>query len=99
MPRLPAIDPARAPDEAKTALESFFRGRGNHPNMFRTLSIRPAIMRTAAEHMRVVTEEGTVPQALKQLCVVLVSGLDISTIGAVDYFDRLNNVLEIALTK
>ena len=76
MPRLPAIDPARAPEEAKPALESFYKARGNYPNMFRTLSVRPQIMRTAAEHMAAVTGPGTVPQALKELCIVLVSTLN-----------------------
>lgn len=76
MPRLPAIDPALAPDEAKPVLDAFFRARGNYPNMFRTLSIRPEIMRTASEHMAAVTGPGTVPQALKELCIVLVSTLN-----------------------
>ena len=76
MPRLPAIDPAQAPEEAKPVLRSFYEARGNYPNMFRTLSIRPAIMRTAAEHMAAVTGPGTVPQALKELCIVLVSTLN-----------------------
>ncbi|MBV9403437.1 MAG: carboxymuconolactone decarboxylase family protein [Candidatus Eremiobacteraeota bacterium] len=44
--------------------------------MFRTLAVRPEIMRTAAEHMAAVTEQGTVPQRLKELCVVLVSALN-----------------------
>jgi len=76
MPRLPAIDPALAPDEAKPVLQKFFDARGNYPNMFRTLSIRPQIMRTASEHMAAVTGPGTVPQALKELCIVLVSTLN-----------------------
>jgi uncharacterized peroxidase-related enzyme len=76
MPRLPAIDPAHAPDEAKPVLQRFYETRGNYPNMFRTLSIRPEIMRTAAEHMAAVTGPGSVPQALKELCIVLVSTLN-----------------------
>jgi len=76
MPRLPAIDPALAPEDSKPVLEGFFKARGNYPNMFRTLSIRPAIMRTASEHLAAVTGPGTVPQALKELCIVLVSTLN-----------------------
>lgn len=57
-------------------LEGFFKARGNYPNMFRTLSIRPEIMRTAAEHMAAVTGRGSVPQSLKELCIVLVSTLN-----------------------
>lgn len=76
MPRLPAIDPSLAPDEAKPTLDGFFKARGNYPNMFRTLSVRPHIMRTAAEHMAAVTGPGSVPQALKEMCIVLVSTIN-----------------------
>lgn len=76
MPRLPAIEPAEAPEEAKPTLRAFFEARGNYPNMFRTLSVRPAIMRTASEHMAAVTGPGSAPQALKELCIVLVSTLN-----------------------
>ncbi len=76
MPRLPAIEPNDVPESAKPTLESLFAARGNYPNMFRTLAVRPEIMRSAAEHMRAVTEGGTVSQALKELCVVMVSMLN-----------------------
>ncbi|GAC1497719.1 MAG: hypothetical protein NVS1B14_00220 [Vulcanimicrobiaceae bacterium] len=76
MPRLPAIDPKEAPLQARPVLESFFAARGNYPNMFRTLAVRPEIMRTAAEHMAAVTQAGSVPQALKELCIVMVSALN-----------------------
>jgi len=75
-PRLPAIEPQSAPPEARTILEQFYERRGNYPNMFRTLAVRPEIVRTAAEHMAAVTEHGTVPQRLKELCVVMVSALN-----------------------
>lgn len=76
MPRLPALDPAHAPPEARAVLEAFYRERGNYPNMFRTLAVRPDIMLTAAEHMRAVTVDGTVPRKLKEQCIVLVSLLN-----------------------
>ena len=44
--------------------------------MFRTLAVRPEIMRTAVAHMAAVTQGGTVPQRLKELCIVLVSALN-----------------------
>ena len=75
-PRLPAIDPAQAEPDARTVLDAFYAARGNYPNMFRTLAVRPEIMRTASEHMQAVTAKGTVPQRLKELCVVLVSALN-----------------------
>lgn len=76
MPRLPAIEPDAAAPEARSVLQQFYDARGNYPNMFRTLAVRPEIMRTAAEHMQAVTEHGTVPQRLKELCVVMVSTLN-----------------------
>lgn len=76
MPRLPALDPQHVAPEAKAVLDGFFARRGNYPNMFRTLAVRPEIMRTAAEHMAAVTERGTVPQRTKELCIVLVSALN-----------------------
>lgn len=76
MPRLPALDPKEAAPEARDVLDAFYEARGSYPNMFRTLAVRPAIMRTAAEHMQAVLEGGTVPQRLKELCVVLVSALN-----------------------
>ena len=75
-PRLPALEPQTAPEAARPVLESFFRARGNYPNMFRTLAVRPDIMRTAAEHMEAVTVEGTVAQRTKELCVLMVSALN-----------------------
>jgi len=74
--RLPALDPQAAAPEARAVLQQFYDARGNYPNMFRTLAVRPEIMRTAAEHMSAVTERGTVPQRLKELCVVMVSALN-----------------------
>lgn len=76
MPRLPALDPKETAPEAKAVLDGFYAARGNYPNMFRTLAVRPEIMRTAAEHMKAVTEHGTVPQRTKELCIVLVSALN-----------------------
>lgn len=76
MARLPALDPQHSHPDAREVLERFYAKRGNYPNMFRTLAVRPEIMRTAAEHMSAVTEGGTVPQRLKELCIVLVSSLN-----------------------
>ncbi|MBC5824545.1 MAG: carboxymuconolactone decarboxylase family protein [Candidatus Eremiobacteraeota bacterium] len=76
MPRLPAIDPKDAASDAKAALDEFHRARGNYPNMFRTLAVRPDIMLSAATHMQAVTAEGTVPRRLKELCILLVSTLN-----------------------
>ncbi len=76
MPRLPAIHPEEAHPDARAVLDGFYAARGNYPNMFRTLAVRPEIMRTAAEHMKAVTQDGTVPQRTKELCIVLTSALN-----------------------
>jgi len=76
MARLPALDPDDADPAAKAVLDRLHAARGNYPNMFRTLAVRPEIMRTAVEHMAAVTEGGSVPQRLKELCIVLVSSLN-----------------------
>ena len=57
-------------------LDGFYAARGNYPNMFRTLAVRPEIMRTAAAHMKAVTQGGTVPQRTKELCILLISALN-----------------------
>lgn len=74
--RLPALHPEQTVPEAKAVLDEFHRARGNYPNMFRTLAVRPEIMRTAAAHLRAVTQNGTVPARLKELCIVLVSQIN-----------------------
>lgn len=75
-PRLTAIEPDHAEPRAREVLDAFYAARGNYPNMFRTLAVRPEIMRTAAEHMKAVTQGGTVPQRTKELCIVLTSSLN-----------------------
>jgi alkylhydroperoxidase family enzyme len=50
--------------------------RGKVPRMFKTMALRPEIMRTAAEHLRAVLETGTVPLRLKQLLIVRTSQLN-----------------------
>ena len=75
-PRIPLPDPATAEPAAQEIFARFKAERGNVPYMFRTMGLRPTIMQTASAHMDAVLKTGTVPQALKELCVVRVSRLN-----------------------
>ena len=58
----------RTPDEVgpemREVFESFRRERGNIPNMFRTMALRPEIAATAVAHMRAIFSTGTVETRL-----------------------------------
>lgn len=73
MPRIAPLPIDGAPAEARPAFERFLAERGNVPNMFRTLALRPAIMQTLADHLHAVTYSGTVPVRLKESLSVYVS--------------------------
>ncbi len=73
---MPRIDPPRAEDVPAGVLpawEAFFRKRGNVPNMFRTLALRPEIMHALDQAMAAIMGPGTVSVRLKELIVVRVS--------------------------
>lgn len=76
MPRLKALSLEEAAPEVQEVLEEFRRKRGNVPNMFRTMAVRPEIAVTAAAHMKAVLTSGTVPTRLKEMLVVRVSQLN-----------------------
>ena len=70
MPRITPLHPDDASPEARTTLEEFFKARGNVPNMFRTLARRPAVMKTASDHMTaIVTDSAVEPKVLELLAV------------------------------
>jgi alkylhydroperoxidase family enzyme len=56
--------------------ERFRRERGNVPNMFRTMALRPEIAETAAGHMRAIFSTGTVEPRLKEMLAVRVSQIN-----------------------
>ncbi|HEX8996324.1 MAG TPA: carboxymuconolactone decarboxylase family protein [Ktedonobacterales bacterium] len=76
MPRIRPLGPDEATPEAREVLEGFVRERGNMPNMFRTMALRPEIMRTAADHMKAVFNTGTVETRLKEMLAVRVSQIN-----------------------
>ncbi|HUS17014.1 MAG TPA: hypothetical protein VM536_18600 [Chloroflexia bacterium] len=75
-PRIPTLNPDEVDADMRAIFERFLAQRGNIPNMFRTMAYRPSIMKTAEAHMAAVLNQGTVPTALKELCVVRVSHLN-----------------------
>jgi hypothetical protein len=72
-PRLPALGPEDVGPEVRTIFETYLKERGNIPNMFRTVGVRPRHLVTMIEHFRTVMNEGTVPPLLKELVSVRVS--------------------------
>ena len=75
----PRIRP-RTPDEvepdARDIFEIFLKERGNIPNMFRTVGIRPKHLTTMIAHFRTVMNEGEVSPLLKELLAVRVSSIN-----------------------
>ncbi|HVH69163.1 MAG TPA: hypothetical protein VM716_14945 [Gemmatimonadales bacterium] len=72
-PRITPVPPAAAAPEVQPIFEAYLRERGNIPNMFRTVALRPAHLRTLIAHFRTVMNEGTVPALLKELLWVRIS--------------------------
>jgi alkylhydroperoxidase family enzyme len=66
----------QAPPEVAPIFETYLRERGNIPNMFRTVALRPSHLRTMIAHFRTVMNEGTVPRLLKELVWVRISHLN-----------------------
>lgn len=76
MPRIRPLAPEDVDPESRAVFDAFYAQRGNIPNMFRTLAHVPAIMITAAAHMRAVLNSGTVPLKLKEMLAVRVSQIN-----------------------
>jgi hypothetical protein len=76
MPRLSRLEREMVDAQSQAVYDHLLHWRGNVPRMFKTMAVRPEIMRTAVEHLRAVLETGTVPLKLKQLLIVRTSQLD-----------------------
>lgn len=76
MPRIRPLRPEEVGPPTQELFESFKRERGNIPNMFRTMALRPEIAETAAAHMRAVFNTGTVETRLKEMLAVRVSQIN-----------------------
>lgn len=72
-PRIPPVPLETAPDDVKPVFDAFMAARGNVPNLYRTLALRPAIMKGYKAMMDAALGQGTVETALKEMVAVRVS--------------------------
>ena len=75
-PRIRPRNPDDVTDEARGIFDVFLRERGNVPNMFRTVAVRPKHLTTLIAHFRTVMNEGDVAPLLKELIAVRVSSIN-----------------------
>jgi alkylhydroperoxidase family enzyme len=75
-PRIRPREPEEVAGEVRDIFDAYLRERGNIPNMFRTVAIRPKHLQTLIAHFRTVMNEGTVPTLLKELIAVRVSSIN-----------------------
>ena len=74
--RIRRLERGEADPVSAEIFDKYLQERGNVPNMFRTVALRPEYLRTMIAHFRTVMNTGTVPAKLKELCVVRVSQLN-----------------------
>jgi uncharacterized peroxidase-related enzyme len=75
-PRLSRVSRAQAPPGVAAIYDRYMRTRGNVPNMFRTMALRPEIFETMIAHFEAILQTGTVPLRLKELAIVRTSQLN-----------------------
>jgi hypothetical protein len=75
-PRIRPRTPEDVAPEVRPIFETYLRERGNIPNMFRTVAVRPKHLTTLIEHFRTVMSEGDVPPVLKELMAIRVSSIN-----------------------
>src|SRR5207244_69677 len=57
--RITPLAPDQAPPEVAPIFETYQKERGNIPNMFRTVALRPSHLRTMIAHLRTGMSAGT----------------------------------------
>jgi alkylhydroperoxidase family enzyme len=62
--------------EIQKVFEGFYETRGNVPNLFRVLALRPELLATFNAHFEAVLHESTLGVRLKELVAVRVSQLN-----------------------
>lgn len=72
-PRIAPVSLDSPPEGAKASFDHFLATRGNVPNLFRTLALRPEIMLAYSTLLDKVLKTGTVETALKEMAVIRVS--------------------------
>ena len=75
-PRLSRVRRADATPEVGAIYDRYMRTRGNVPNMFRTMALRPEIFTTMIAHFEAILTTGTLPTKLKELVIVRTSQLN-----------------------
>lgn len=75
-PRIAPLTPQQVAPDVQPIFEAYLKERGNIPNMFRTVALRPNHLRTLVTHFRTAMNEGTVPPLLKELLWVRISHLN-----------------------
>ncbi|MGC8549641.1 MAG: carboxymuconolactone decarboxylase family protein [Acidobacteriaceae bacterium] len=75
-PRLPRVKRSEAPESVAALFDHYMQTRGNIPNMFRTIALRPEIFETMIAHFQAILNTGTLPVKLKELVIVRTSQLN-----------------------
>jgi uncharacterized peroxidase-related enzyme len=75
-PRLPRVSRKDAPPNIAAIFDHYMQTRGNIPNMFRTVALRPEIFETMIAHFQAILNTGTLPTKLKELVIVRTSQLN-----------------------
>ena len=76
MSHLPRAHWGEVEEPIQQVFEKFWERRGNVPNLFRVLALRPDLFRTFNAHFDAVLGEGTLEVRLKELVAVRVSQLN-----------------------
>jgi len=76
MARIRPLEPTEVGPETRAIFERLFAQRGNMPNMFRTMALRPEIMATAEAHLHAIFTTGSVEPRLKEMLAVRVSQIN-----------------------
>lgn len=75
-PRLPRVSRKTAPSNVAAIFDHYMQTRGNVPNMFRTIALRPEIFETMIAHFQAILNTGTLPVKLKELVIVRTSQIN-----------------------
>jgi alkylhydroperoxidase family enzyme len=75
-PRVTPHEPKDVTGDVRAIFDTYLAERGNVPNMFRTVALRPKHLKTMIAHFRTVMNEGEVPTLLKELISLRVSSLN-----------------------
>lgn len=76
MQRIQPLAPESATGQTQAIFEKMHAERGNIPNMFRTLALRPEILEAFSRSLDSVLKSGTVPLRTKEMVAVRVSQLN-----------------------